>query len=569
MNPLKFNTDKGYPAMNRQQAMYWFQWLFPVALLVGFLFSEPVLGKEVSWDVARQVAQSKMGHHVALYGHWNQVTDPVIESEQLIQSNDVPVAYNFNIRPSGHILVALDDALSPVLLYSTTSVFDPQREQSPKSIESWILSELSLNMDRLRDNPERIKSNTRSLAGQGMVSRIATAWDFYQSPDESKTAVRALGNTSQAATLNFTATVGPVLDTAWGQAAPYNLYAPEDGCAGGENTLTGCVATAWAQLMRYWQWPLQGEGSHTYDWNGQDLSANFGETQYDWSNMPATLDGSSIAEQEATALLIHHAGIAAEMNFGCDGSGSSVFAHDVLDLYFGYRTSMTLHSRSYYQDGAWFSLFQNELDASPPRPVLLSILLVDDSGGHKVVVDGYQNSPTDMVHINFGWTGIYDGYYDITTSFETAPYTWKANEQYIVTGIEPANEPPDITIDTDSVVDEGSLVQLNGDAVDPEGEGISSYLWSQTSGPSVVLLNAGTANATFTAPEVHQVTQLVFSLNSEDVRQATATQTCTILVSNTNESTPPASDPETDPISNVLSGSSGSSGGCFLNSIRF
>jgi hypothetical protein len=184
-------------------------------------------------------------------------------------------------------------------------------------------------------------------------------------------------------------------------------------------------------------------------------------------------------------------------------------------------------------------------------------------------VDGYQNAPTDMVHINFGWTGFYDGYYDITTNFDTAPYTWKANEQYIVTGIEPANNPPAITIDNDSVVDEGSLVQLNGNAVDPEGEGISSYQWSQSSGPAVVLSNAGSATATFTAPEVHQITQLVFSLNSKDVRQATATKSCMVMVSNTNGSTPPASELETDPISNVLSGSSGSGGGCFLNNIRF
>ena len=104
----------------------------------------------------------------------------------------------------------------------------------------------------------------------------------------------------------FDTEVAPMITTQWDQDAPYNDQCP---VLKGKRTYTGCVATAMAQLMNYHEWPKQGTGSHSYTWNNQVLSADFGSTAYDWDNMADTYDGSnSNAENEAVATLMYHCG---------------------------------------------------------------------------------------------------------------------------------------------------------------------------------------------------------------------------------------------------------------------
>ena len=89
----------------------------------------------VAIDTARVVAQNKVQQHLDLYGSWNGSTDPELGEGQAVEDNGLTVAYNFQVIPSGHILVAVDDAFSPVLLYSARSTFDPERRSDPNSIE--------------------------------------------------------------------------------------------------------------------------------------------------------------------------------------------------------------------------------------------------------------------------------------------------------------------------------------------------------------------------------------------------------------------------------------------------
>ncbi len=282
------------------------------------------------------------------------------------------------------------------------------------------------------------------------------------------------------------------------------------------------------------------------------MSATFNIT-YQWNMI---LDdygsGSTPQQRDAVAQLMYHMGVAAEMQFGCTSSGSSAWADEALDLYFNYKSSMTLHDRAGdgYSGSQWFALIQAELDADPPRPVVFSVFATS-GGGHEVIIDGYQTVPdsaTDMVHINYGWSGYYDGFYNITTYFSTPPYTWDANDQWIVTGIEPDNYPPTVDAGVAQAVDEQTLVQLDGSATDPEGLDIGSYLWTQTIGPEAILSSASLEDPTFTAPNVHGTTLLVFQLRANDANRAYATDTCTITVSNNDSSTEPAveaGDPQT------------------------
>lgn len=521
---------------------------------------------EVPIDVARQVARGVLQHHQALFGHWNGSLTPTLGDGTIVRTEGEAVAYNFQVRPSGHVLVVVDDDLSPVPLYSTTSTFEPGRSHNPISMEAWIVPELKGRLRRMRELMGRAGNSVLAATQSAACRRINQAWSYFGGLADDAAVDGASRSLDPASgDIVGTAVMGPLLDTAWGQDVPYNLETPDDtGCT---HTLTGCVATAWAQLLYYWKWPAQGQGSHSYDWVGpsgtETLTVDFSAATYDWANMPASLTGgSSQAQKNAVSLLLYHLGVATETDFGCDDSSSSLWADEVLDSSFKYKTLIQQANRlerENYSTAQWFDLFKTELDADPPRPVIFTI--GSDAGWHEVVVDGYQQGAANMVHINFGWEDEYNGYYNINddSDFNTGSFDWYVNHQLMVVGIEPDNPPPSVDAGSDQSVDEETDVQLIGSATDPApgSTDIISYLWMQLSGPEVVINNATATTATLTTPNVHSETQLVFQLRAEDGNRAQGTDTVTITVSNTDGSVAPP------PSARAISGG-GSSGGCFV-----
>ncbi|MFZ1984728.1 MAG: C10 family peptidase [Desulfatitalea sp.] len=552
------NKSHSNPSKNR--VLRAIQNLLFYCLLVA-LWVAPAAADPVDLAMARRVAENTLRHHIALYGDWNGTVAPVVGQGQAVIFKASHVAYNFQVLPSGHVLVAVDDLFSPVLLYSPNSVFDPARAERPEAIESWIVPEVHRHVRALTEYRRASNANSRSVGDTAVRARIAAAWAYYAEPRGNDSSQRgaSLVSNAEERSLSRGATVGPLLSTAWGQGTPFNLETPNDTCASG-HTLTGCVATAWAQLMRYWSWPVVGTGSHSYEWiDGNDdnhtLTVDF-NFAYDWANMPATLDGSSSqAQKDAVSLLMYHVGVAAEMDFGCDVSSSSVWVDDVFDIYFGYQAEMAYYGPDNLSSSERFALLKSELDADPPRPVILSIFTTDGFSGHEVVVDGYQTTPTDMVHINYGWEAFYDGFYNIGSDFTTGSYEWDADTHHIVVGIAPDNQSPVVDAGSDQNVEEATAVQLSGNATDPENVGISSYRWTQTSGTTVALSDAASATPTFTTPSVHAQTTLVFQLRANDINRAFAVDTCTITVANTDGSSAPA------PSSG---GGGGGGGGCFI-----
>jgi hypothetical protein len=113
----------------------------------------------------------------------------------------------------------------------------------------------------------------------------------------------------------------------WNQSAPWNNQTPTDNQ--GEHMPVGCVATAYTQVMRYYQWPTQGEGSFSYtesNDSGRSHTVDFASTTYDWAHMPERYnDPSSATSEETQALstLAYHAGVAVEMMYASSGSGSA------------------------------------------------------------------------------------------------------------------------------------------------------------------------------------------------------------------------------------------------------
>ena len=220
----------------------------------------------------------------------------------------------------------------------------------------------------------------------------------------------------------FDTSVDPLLSTTWGQDPYYNALCP-DSAGTGVMTLAGCVATAMGRVMKYWNWPDTGVGSHSYSCAQYGTqSADFGSTAYDWAHMPNVLTAaSSAAEVSAVATLLYHCGVAVDMGYGTssqDGSGSYVIianhdldyscAENALRTYFKYSPAMTGVKRVLYSDDEWAALLKNDLDNE--RPVLYCGY--GDWGGHAFVCDGYDTN--GFFHFNWGYDGVDDGFFSLS-----------------------------------------------------------------------------------------------------------------------------------------------------------
>lgn len=200
-----------------------------------------------------------------------------------------------------------------------------------------------------------------------------------------------------------------LLSTQWGQGSPYNQYCPT---VSGSRSVTGCVATAMAQIMRYHRWPEVGTGSHSYRTpGGITLSADFGSTEYEWDKMlnKYTVFATS-SQKNAVATLMYHCGVSVDMNYSPSASGaSSINVGGALINYFGYDAGIRYEERAFYTDSEWEDMVYGELAAG--RPVYYSGVTVKKEG-HAFVCDGY--SGDGFYHFNWGWDGVYDGDFLIT-----------------------------------------------------------------------------------------------------------------------------------------------------------
>lgn len=216
------------------------------------------------------------------------------------------------------------------------------------------------------------------------------------------------------------ADIPSLIPSKWNQNAPYNnLVVSETRSQLGNNApvfVTGCVATAMAQVMYKYKYPTTGIGSHTYNprkYSQLTFTANFGETNYDWSHMTDTYSSnSSGTSADAVATLMFHAGVSIDMNYDTyENGGSSAsgeYIGKTLVNYFGYDKSVRNEFREYYTDEAWEDLVYEELAAG--RPVLYSGR-VENGGGHQFICDGYDNG---LFTINWGWGNLYDGRFPLT-----------------------------------------------------------------------------------------------------------------------------------------------------------
>ena len=322
------------------------QFLLVLLLALGY---SPLQAKRITQWQAQQQA----------YSFWGKQMPQKAKAKSRTATTASPsdAYYVFNNDAGGFVIIAGDDAVTPVLGYTSTGSFDA--ENLP---------------DGLKD---LLKSYERQIAALG---------DSYQA---NQTATRAA----------FTGE--KLLNTAkWNQSNPFNKYTPY-------KYPVGCVATAGAIVMKHHGYPAKGIGSHTYTWNEQDLTANF-EHDYDWANMPTKYTVGNDEAFDGVARLMSDLGVAVEMQYAKGGSGATM--EDLvtaLQKYFGYSKYARLLAIADLGAEVWNGRLRAEIDAD--RPILYSAV-DSNKGGHSFVIDGYKD---ESFSVNWGWGGYCDGFYRI------------------------------------------------------------------------------------------------------------------------------------------------------------
>ena len=350
----------------------------------------PMMAEHVTPETAQKVAKTFLNNNGAKSA---QLTD-------LTNAAGFSNLYIFN-GEEGFVVMAADNCVQPILGYSLTGKF--VAENMPSNVSGWL---------------QGYNDEIQYAIEHQMRATDETAQLWNDLIDGNSKAARA------------TTVVNPLVQTTWdqngfyyysgGQLHIFELYnnlCPYDNAAG-ERTVTGCVATAMAQIMKYWSYPAQGIGSHSYTpYTRPDLgvqSANFGSTNYSWSNMPNSLSQSSSDVQiNAIAVLMYHCGVSVDMMYDISANGgSAAYAEDIpnaLRNYFNYKSTANIKYKSSYSNNNWINLLKAELNAS--RPIEYNGR--GDAGGHAFVCDGYNSS--NQFHFNWGWSGSNDGFYSLTS----------------------------------------------------------------------------------------------------------------------------------------------------------
>lgn len=288
--------------------------------------------------------------------------------------------YIYNIGDHGCVMVSGNMVLPPILGYSLDKPM-PSLEDAPENVSYWF-------------------NHYVEMIDFAVAQGIEPEAEILQQWED---ALRGVFQTKG------TTTVEPLVATRWNQDCYYNEYCPATsggGWWGGPcgHVYAGCVACAMSQVMKYWDHPAVGFGSHSYVHGTYgEQSANFGATTYQWDQMPTQV----YSHNDAVATLMYHCGVSVNMNYGADGSGAN--SRDVetaLRSYFGYCGAKYLE-KSKYDEDTWIAMLKSDLDLSHPIYYSGS----SGSSGHAFVCDGYDNN--DLFHFNFGWSGSADNYYSL------------------------------------------------------------------------------------------------------------------------------------------------------------
>lgn len=316
-----------------------------------------------------------------------------------------PAVYIFD-RPasSGYLIVSADDTATPLLGYADSGSFDANN--MPPQLE-WWLSEYASQID-------------------------------YASANGIKNTYAPIANKKE---------IAPLVKTKWNQGTPYNNLCPS---VNNIKCPSGCVATAMAQVMKFWNYPEVGTGRVTATLPSGGTGEGFinlAQKPFDWNNMIDSYSGYDYTNEQgnAVATLMQAAGYAAKMNYAPGGSGAlSINAAISLSKNFKYNPNIQYLQRLYFNASEWNEIVYNELAAG--RPILYGGQ--STSVGHEFVCDGYDGN--GYFHFNWGWGGMSDGYFILDALNPNSVGTGGGagggynSRQDIIIGIQPSSVETDV-----------------------------------------------------------------------------------------------------------------------------
>lgn len=341
-----------------------------LTLLSLITISSVLLSNPVSKERAKAVATSFFeNQYFKSFG-----SEMLFSVESFFErGNDLnPAYYIFNNSNGGFVIVSGDDIAFPIIGYSFEGKIDI--ENLPAQLDSYLNS---------------IENQILEIRGKSYKSTFSDLWEKFQNPvkdfpDEDFKSVPAL------------------LTTKWDQGTNYNSYCPPASTGPNGHCVTGCVATAMGQLMKYHNYPEHGTGTLIHEF-GAIYTLDLENTYYRWEEMTTYANSTS---GDAISELLFHCGVSVNMDYGANSSGA--YTENVPDAFknqFGYHPRVRFAERIEYSDLEWDILIRDNLDNAYP----LLYKGVGSGGGHAFVCDGYQD--TCFYHFNWGWSGGANGYF--------------------------------------------------------------------------------------------------------------------------------------------------------------
>ena len=359
-------------------------------------------------------------------GHQFNATNGITQ----LQSTSAYTIYG-NANSGGFVMIAVDDRLPAVLAVSASKLEDSDK---PNPGFEWYCSSVE-EVARLL-----------SLHDKQLTTTL---------PDPDK----------------YPRQVDALLTTKWGQDDPFSYCCPtstgeicDDYRPDVAHCCVGCVATALAQIMYYYRYPAKAAATCDFMIGDQQARASF-DASYDWENMLEEYGGQyTEAQGRAVAQLCYHCGLVSSMNYGTDSSGSS----NLMGLYgaqeiFGYSTDARTVVRDDYDEPSWMDMVYSELSQRHPlyyQGIHINFNPSDGTTGvygHSFVIDGYNEQ--GLVHVNWGWYGNHDGYYNIAI-LDVRGLQFNAYQDMVI-GLVPGATPGDVNGDGRvSIDDVTTLIDL-------------------------------------------------------------------------------------------------------------
>jgi hypothetical protein len=412
-------------------------------------------------------------------------------------SHNDALYYIFNIgTDNGFVIIAADDASYPVIGYSPTGSYNASRKCPPEF--SWWMNHYAKQLENIMSL--KLKQS----------NDIAREWNTYFN-----------NVTTSKKQMERATAVSPLIKTIWAQSPYFNDLCPDTAVA-------GCVATAMAQIMKYWAYPPHGIGSNTfYESPYGSITADFDTTHYNWSGMPDNV----VSPNHSVALISYDCGVGVGMNYNDSSSSAWVITGDTerndpycaqiaFVNYFGYNGSAIqgLYKASYSYSN-WLTILENELNSHRP----LIYVGEGNQGGHAWVCDGY--NANDYFHMNWGWGGYLDSYYTLD-ELNPSGIPLDSGQEALI-GIE-----PNITLALFNgeplIIRAGNSVTFTDFSIGTSP--ITGWQWSFPGGvPSTSALQNPTIM--YPNPDSYNVTETV--TNTQGSNTLTQTNYVVVLVNNT------------------------------------